>query len=104
MSAPTTDRPGTDSGDATPGPAEVLAALARFSTAETLTAIDRQVDEAYRVSLAQGSPAPLQEVLDHWWRVVRVARGEIDPPMSPDPMAQFIARWEAAHPGERLPR
>lgn len=85
------DRPGTDSDDANPGPAEVLTALARFSTAETLAAIDREVDEAYRASLAEGSPAPLRKVLDHWWDVVRVARGEIAPAHEPDGAAQLAA-------------
>ncbi|HEV2348078.1 MAG TPA: hypothetical protein VGS97_28585, partial [Actinocrinis sp.] len=76
-------------------PAEVLAALAEFSTPETLTMIDREVDEAYRASLEQGDPAPLRKVLEHWWLVVRVNRGGAEPPGPPrgrEQLAEALAR------------
>lgn len=103
MTAPTIDRDRTDSGEPRPGPAQVLAALAEFSDERALAMIDKQIDEAYRKGLDEGSPEPLHKVLDHWWLVVRVNRGEVSPPMSADPRAEFKARWEAAHPGETLP-
>lgn len=103
MSAPTLGRSDTTHGEAPPGPAEVLAALAQFSPPETLVMIDRQVDEAYRASLGAGDPTPLQKVLEHWWLVVRLNRGEVDPPFEPMTREKLKATWEARHPGETLP-
>lgn len=85
MSAPAVERPDTTPGEPHPGPAEVLAALAEFSTPGTLAMIDRDVDDAYRQGLAAGDMEPLREVLDRWWHVVRVQRGEIRPPMTDGP-------------------
>lgn len=102
MTAPTIDREQSDTPERPPGPAAVLAALAEFSAPETLAMIDAQVDEAYRAGLAAGDPEPLAKVLEHWWYVVRVNRGEAHPAVSADPRAEMIARWEAAHPGEKL--
>lgn len=65
--------------------------------------IDQQVDEAYRESLAGGSPAPLRKVLDHWWYVVQVNRREIVPQRSASGRDELIAAWEAKHPGEKFP-
>lgn len=73
------DRTGTGRDEPHPGPAQVLAALAQFSTPGTLAMIDREVDEAYRAGLEQGDMAPLRKVLDYWWYVVRVNRGEVSP-------------------------
>lgn len=103
MTAPTIDRDRTDSGEPRPGPAQVLAALAEFSAPETLAMIDKQIDEAYRTGLDQGSPEPLHRVLDHWWLVVRVQRGEVEPPFEPMTREKLKAQWEAANPGQKLP-
>jgi hypothetical protein len=103
MSAPTVDRSKTTHGEPHPGPAEVLAALAQFSAPDTLEMIDRQVDEAYRASLAQGDPAPLRRVLEHWWFVVLVNRGEAEPRRSAGGREELIASWQARHPGEQFP-
>lgn len=103
MTAPTINRDRTEEPDGHPGPAQVLAALAEFSTPETLAMIDQEVDEAYRAGIDAGDTEPLRKVLDHWWYVVRVNRGEVHPAMSVDPRAETIARWRAAHPGQKLP-
>jgi hypothetical protein len=85
MSAPAVERPDTDTPERPPGPAQVLAALAQFSTPGTLAMIDREVDDAYRQGVAQGDMEPLRRVLERWWHVVRVQRGEIRPPMTDGP-------------------
>lgn len=103
MSAPAVERPGTDPGEPHPGPAEVLAALAEFSTPGTLAMIDRAVDDAYREGLASGDMEPLRKVLERWWHVVRVNRGEVEPPRRPSGREELIAAWERKNPGQRFP-
>lgn len=96
MTAPTISRGHSSAPDGEPGPAEVLAALAEFSTPETLAMIDREVDDAYRAGLAAGDTEPLRRVLDHWWLAVRLNRGEPHPEPAglsgPEHLAAALAR------------
>jgi hypothetical protein len=98
MTAPTIHREQADAPEPHPGPAAVLAALAQFSSPGSLAMVDAEIDAAYRASLEAGDPSPLRKVLDRWWLVVRVQRGEVQPerPRGREQLAEVLARRGAA--------
>jgi hypothetical protein len=100
MTAQTMHRPDTDSPDGQHGPAEVRAAIVACGNDLTVEMFDRNMDKAYRES-----PEALRTFLDYWWMCAAVARGEMDPPARSRRLGseQFVADWEAAHPGQKLP-